>query len=605
MNRLEQTILKNLIYNEEYSRKVLPFIRSDYFSDNIEKTVFKEVFDFTNHYKNPPTHEALVINFTEKKDVSEDVVKGAIELLNELNQAKEEPTETSWLIDQTEKFCQDRAIYNAIMESVGILDNKSHNKSKGEIPQLLSDALGVSFDNTVGHDYINDSDARYEAYHRVESRIRFDLDLFNKITKGGLPIKTLNIALAGCVHPDTKVKIRFRKRISNFEEKSVNISEIEKLLNDGYDVEVDSPDGFVPVSLFVDKGEWVEYILTLSDDRKVKVNENHLFETENGWKYAKDLLNLHTNFLTDVGFLSGSVVKTGKTIPIVDIQVEHENHRYYTNGVSSHNTGVGKSLFMCHVASGCLSQGHNVLYITMEMAEEKIAERIDANLLNIDLNELHTLSKEDYERKFSALKSKTHGKLIIKEYPTASASVLHFRALLNDLAIKKNFKPDIIFIDYLNICCSARIKPGANVNSYSYIKSIAEELRGLAVENALPIVSATQTTRSGFSSSDPGLEDTSESFGLPATADFMFALVSNEELEALGQILVKQLKNRYGDPNDYKRFVLGIDRAKMRLYDAESSAQADIVDAGREDKPLNTFGNRDNKFKKNFEGMKV
>jgi replicative DNA helicase len=465
MNRLEQTILKNLIYNEEYSRKVLPFIRPDYFSDNIEKTVFKEVFDFTNHYKNPPTHEALVINFTEKKDVSDEVVKGAIELLNELNQAKEEPTETPWLIDQTEKFCQDKAIYNAIMESVGILDNKSHKKSKGEIPQLLSDALGVSFDNTVGHDYINDSDARYEAYHKVESRIRFDLDLFNKITKGGLPIKTLNIALAG--------------------------------------------------------------------------------------------------------------------------------------------TGVGKSLFMCHVASGCLSQGHNVLYITMEMAEEKIAERIDANLLNIDLNELHTLSKEDYERKFSALKSKTHGKLIIKEYPTASASVLHFRALLNDLAIKKNFKPDIIFIDYLNICCSARIKPGANVNSYSYIKSIAEELRGLAVENALPIVSATQTTRSGYSSSDPGLEDTSESFGLPATADFMFALVSNEELEALGQILVKQLKNRYGDPNDYKRFVLGIDRAKMRLYDAEPSAQADIVDAGQEDKPLNTFGNRESKFKKNFEGMKV
>ena len=465
MNRLEQTILKNLIYNEEYSRKVLPFIRPDYFSDNIEKTVFKEVFDFTNHYKNPPTHESLVINFTEKKDVSDDVVKGAIELLNELNQAKEEPTETPWLIDQTEKFCQDKAIYNAIMESVGILDNKTHKKSKGEIPQLLSDALGVSFDNTVGHDYINDSDARYEAYHKVESRIRFDLDLFNKITKGGLPIKTLNIALAG--------------------------------------------------------------------------------------------------------------------------------------------TGVGKSLFMCHVASGCLSQGHNVLYITMEMAEEKIAERIDANLLNIDLNELHTLSKEDYEKKFSALKSKTHGKLIIKEYPTASASVLHFRALLNDLAIKKNFKPDIIFIDYLNICCSARIKPGANVNSYSYIKSIAEELRGLAVENALPIVSATQTTRSGFSSSDPGLEDTSESFGLPATADFMFALVSNEELEALGQILVKQLKNRYGDPNDYKRFVLGIDRAKMRLYDAEPSAQADIVDAGIPDKPLNTFGNRESKFKKNFEGLKV
>ena len=467
MSRLEQTILKNLIYNEEYSRKVLPFIRPDYFSDNIEKTVFKEVFDFTNHYKNPPTHEALVINFTEKKDVSDEVVKGAIELLNELNQAKEEPTETPWLIDQTEKFCQDKAIYNAIMESVGILDSKSHNKSKGEIPQLLSDALGVSFDNTVGHDYINDSDARYEAYHKVESRIRFDLDLFNKITKGGLPIKTLNIALAG--------------------------------------------------------------------------------------------------------------------------------------------TGVGKSLFMCHVASGCLSQGHNVLYITMEMAEEKIAERIDANLLNIDLNELHTLSKEDYERKFSALKSKTHGKLIIKEYPTASASVLHFRALLNDLAIKKNFKPDIIFIDYLNICCSARIKPGANVNSYSYIKSIAEELRGLAVENALPIVSATQTTRSGFSSSDPGLEDTSESFGLPATADFMFALITNEELESLNQILVKQLKNRYSDPNAFKRFVVGVDRSKMRLYDVEDSAQNGITDSGQDEDPgpINTFGNRESKFNRDFGGLKV
>ncbi len=465
MNRLEQTILKNLIYNEDYTRKVLPFLRAEYFSDNTEKVVFKEVFDFINHYKNPPTHEALVINFTEKKNLTEPQVRDAIELVKELDLAKNEPTETQWLIEQTEKFCQDKAIYNAIMESVSILDDKNHKKSKGEIPQLLSDALGVSFDNNVGHDYIQDYDARYDSYHKVESRIRFDLDLFNKITKGGLPIKTLNIALAG--------------------------------------------------------------------------------------------------------------------------------------------TGVGKSLFMCHVAGGALSQGHNVLYITMEMAEEKIAERIDANLLNIDLNELHTLPKVDYERKFETLRNKTHGKLIIKEYPTASASALHFRALLNDLALKKNFRPDIIFIDYLNICCSARIKPGANVNSYSYIKSIAEELRGLAVETGVPIVSATQTTRSGYSSSDPGLEDTSESFGLPATADFMFALVSNEELEALNQIMVKQLKNRYGDPNDYKRFVLGIDRAKMRLYDAEPSAQ-NLADAGQEeDKPLNTFGNRESKFNKNFGGLKV
>ena len=463
MNRLEQTIIKNLIYNEEYIRKVLPFIRPDYFSDNAEKIVFKEIFEFINQYKNPPTHEALVINFTEKKNLTEPQVQEAIALLNKVHSDKDEPTETQWLIEQTEKFCQDKAIYNAIMESVSILDSKSEKRTKGEIPQLLSDALGVSFDNNIGHDYTQDFDSRYDSYHKVESRIRFDLDLFNKITKGGLPIKTLNIALAG--------------------------------------------------------------------------------------------------------------------------------------------TGVGKSLFMCHVAAGNLSQGQNVLYITMEMAEEKIAERIDANLLNIDLDELRTISKEDYTRKFSALKSKTQGKLIIKEYPTASASVLHFRALLNDLALKKNFRPDIIFIDYLNICCSARIKPGANVNSYSYIKAIAEELRGLAVEFALPVVSATQTTRSGFSNSDPGLEDTSESFGLPATADFMFALVSNEELEALNQILVKQLKNRYGDPNMYKRFVLGIDRAKMRLYDVEESAQQDIADAGIPDKPLNTFGNRERR--KDFGGLKV
>ena len=463
MNRLEQTILKNLIYNEVYTRKVLPFIKPDYFSDNTERIVFREIFDFVNKYKNLPTHESLVINFTESKSLTEPQVRESIDLLKEIHSSKDEKSEGQWLIEQTEKFCQDKAIYNAIMESVGILDH-DNKRSKGEIPQLLSDALGVTFDNNIGHDYINDSDSRYDSYHKVESRIRFDLDLFNKITKGGLPVKTLNIALAG--------------------------------------------------------------------------------------------------------------------------------------------TGVGKSLFMCHVAAGCLSQGHNVLYITMEMAEEKIAERIDANLLNIDLDELRTITKEDYNRKFSALKSKTQGKLIIKEYPTASASSLHFRALLNDLALKKSFKPDIIFIDYLNICCSSRIKPGANVNSYSYIKAIAEELRGLAVENNLPIVSATQTTRSGFSNSDPGLEDTSESFGLPATADFMFALVTNEELEHLNQVLVKQLKNRYGDPNLYKRFVLGIDRSKMRLYDVEDSAQNDIVDAGKvEDKPLNTFGNRERR--KNFNGFKV
>ena len=468
MNRLEQTILKNLIYNEEYTRKVLPFIQSDYFSDNTEKVVFKEIFEFVNKYKNLPTHEALVINFTESKTLTEPQVRSSIELINEFKQNKDETVDLSWLTENTEKFCQDKAIYNAIMESVQILDDKAEKKSKGEIPKLLSDALGVSFDSNIGHDYINDFDSRYEFYHRVESRIRFDLDIFNKITKGGLPTKTLNIALAG--------------------------------------------------------------------------------------------------------------------------------------------TGVGKSLFMCHVAAGCLSQGHNVLYITLEMAEEKIAERIDANLLNIDINELQTISKPDYERKFEALKSKTQGKLIIKEYPTAAASTLHFRALLSELSLKKNFRPNIIFVDYLNICASARIKAGGNVNSYTYVKAIAEELRGLAVEFNLPVVSATQTTRSGFTNSDPGLEDTSESFGLPATADFMFALVTNEDLEALNQIIVKQLKNRYSDPSYFKRFVVGIDKPKMRLYDTEQSAQDDILDSGQEnipDKPLNTFGNRESKFNRNFSGLKV
>lgn len=468
MNRLEQIILKNLIYNEEFTRKVLPFIRPDYFSDNTEQVLFKEIFDFVNKYKNLPSNEALIINLTESKTLTEPQVRSTVQLLKDIEQSKHETVELKWLTEQTEKFCQDKAIYNAIMDSVSILDDKQGKRTKGEIPKLLSDALGVSFDQNIGHDYINDYDSRFDFYHKVESRIRFDLDIFNKITKGGLPIKTLNIALAG--------------------------------------------------------------------------------------------------------------------------------------------TGVGKSLFMCHVAASCLSQGHNVLYITLEMAEEKIAERVDANLLNIDLSELHTISKEDYARKFEALKNKTQGKFIIKEYPTASASALHFRALLNELQLKKNFRPDIIFIDYLNICSSARIKPGNGVNSYTFIKSIAEELRGLAVETGVPIVSATQTTRSGFTSSDPGLEDTSESFGLPATADFMFALITNEELEGLNQIMVKQLKNRYSDPNHYKRFVVGVDRAKMRLYDAEESAQSGIADAGYEDipdKPLNTFGNRESKFGQKFNGFKV
>ena len=462
--KLEQAILKNLVYNEDYLRKVLPFLKEEYFSDRTERTIYNEITSFTENYNSSPTVEALSIAVKEKTNLSDDEVKSCETYLAEIEAHRQEQTEVQWLVDKTEKFCQEKAIYNGVLRAISILDGKDKNQEKGAIPSILSDALAVSFDTTVGHDYLENSDARYEFYHRKEERIPFDLDYFNKITKGGLPKKTLNIALAG--------------------------------------------------------------------------------------------------------------------------------------------TGVGKSLFMCHMAAGAMSQGFNALYLTMEMAEEKIAERIDANLLNVALDDLMDLPKDMYDKKVGRVREKTTGKLIIKEYPTASASVTHFRTLLNELNLKKSFVPDIIFVDYLNICCSSRIKAGANINSYTYVKSIAEELRGLAVEYNVPIVSATQTTRSGYGSSDPGLEDTSESFGLPATADFMFALISSEELEELGQIMVKQLKNRYNDPGYYKRFTVGVDRSKMKLYDIEQSAQQGLADAGH-DKPLNSFGVREEKAKKSFEGFKV
>ena len=455
--KLEQTILKNLIYNEEYLRKVLPFIKDEYFTDRTEKLLFKEIISFVQTYNSTPTIEAIGLAVKERRNLSDDEVEKSDTYLQEIALAKGEESKIQWLVDKTEAFCQERAIYNAVLGSISILDGKDKTNDKGAIPKILSDALAVTFDSSVGHDYLENSNERYEFYHRKEERIPFDLEFFNKITKGGLPAKTLNIALAG--------------------------------------------------------------------------------------------------------------------------------------------TGVGKSLFMCHCAAGAMSLGRNVLYITMEMAEERIAERIDANLLNVTVDDLNALPKEMYDKKISKMKEKTTGKLIIKEYPTASASATHFRTLLNELNLKRSFVPDIIFIDYLNICCSSRIKPGSNINSYTYVKSIAEELRGLAVEFGVPIVSATQTTRSGFTSSDPGLEDTSESFGLPATADLMFALITSEELEELGQLMVKQLKNRYSDPTMHKRFVIGIDRAKMRLYDVEQSGQDGLADAGHKAMPSSP--------KKNFEGFKI
>jgi len=462
---IERTTLSHLIHNENYCRKVLPFIKSEYFSNRSERVVFEEINKFLEKYNSLPTKETLTIGIDNRKDINDDEYKKIVEVITSLDKTE---VDLQWLHDETEKFCKDKAIYNAVLDGIKIIDGKDKDRTPEAIPSILSEALGVAFDLSVGHDYVEDGLDRYEFYHKKEEKIQFDLDYFNKITKGGLPQKTLNIALAG--------------------------------------------------------------------------------------------------------------------------------------------TGVGKSLFMCHMAASTLMQGKNVLYITLEMAEERIAERIDANLMNVTIDDLHTLPKKMFENYLTKIQKKTNGKLIVKEYPTASAHVGNFRSLIKELALKRSFKPDIIFIDYLNICASSRFKGNANVGSYFYIKAIAEELRGLAVETNVPIMSATQTTRSGFVSSDIGLEDTSESFGLPATADLMFALISTEELEDLNQICVKQLKNRYNDPTINKRFILGIDRAKMRLYDVEQVAQKDIIDSGQEKDEVvfdNTpFAGKTSKYEK-FSDIKV
>ena len=454
---IEQSILSNLITNEQYFRKSIPFLRQEYFQDRSQKLAFKLIDDYVRKYSSQPTVKALAIDL-ENEPLNQEEIDNVKTLINELD--AEPIKDSEWLLDQTEKFCQDKAIYNAIMSSINILDGKT-DKTKNAIPQILSDALAVSFDTNVGHDFLEDYESRYDFYHKKEQRIPFDLEYFNKITKGGIPNKTLNIALAG--------------------------------------------------------------------------------------------------------------------------------------------TGVGKSLFMCHCAAANLTRGHNVLYITLEMAEEKIAERIDANLLNVTVDELAMLPKDAYDKKIERVRGKTNGKLIIKEYPTATAGSANFRHLFNELKIKKGFVPDIVYIDYLNICISSRMKQGGSVNSHTYIKAIAEELRGLAVEQNVPIISATQTTRSGYTNTDLGLEDTSESFGLPATADFMFALISSEELQDLNQMMVKQLKNRYSDPATNRKFVIGVDRPKMKLYDVEQKAQADIADDKKDDDDTPLFDrSKNNKFDKNL-----
>jgi hypothetical protein len=597
MDKVEFLILKCLLNDEGYARKVLPFIKEEYFEEFNQKVVFEEIKKFITEYNSNPTRETLIIDVDDRSDLNQQQYGEICNLIQNLDSIS---VEDDWLIDTTEKWCRDRAIHLALMESVQLFDGKGE-KSRDAIPSILSEALSVSFDNNIGHDYLENYQERYEYYHRKEEKVPFDLEYFDKISSGGISNKTLTVALAGCVHPETKVKIRFRK-ISWWIEKETTIAEIKTLLDNGYEIEVDSPDGYVPVNFFINKGMYDEYVLRINGiDELIRCNADHLFQTSLGWMSASHLYKKYKimHFLTESGYKLGSVFKTGNQIPIVDINVNHPNHRYYTNGVSSHNTGVGKSLFMCNFASSVLLQGKNVLYITMEMAEEKIAERIDANLLDVAIQNIVDLPKSTFENKVTKLAAKTQGSLIIKEYPTASAHSGHFKSLLSELELKKSFRPDIIFIDYLNICASSRYKSGGNVNSYSYIKSIAEELRGLAGEAKVPIVSATQTTRSGFGSSDVDLTDTSESFGLPATADLMFALISTEELEQIGQIMVKQLKNRYNDTVVNKRFVVGIDRSKMRLYDCEQSAQDNILDSGQEEE----YNNED-RPKKSFEGFK-
>jgi len=461
--RLEQTILKNLVQSESFTRKVIPFLKEEYFSESDEKTVFNEVVTYFDKYTKPPTVEALLINLDNNTSLNDGQLSNAKTIVDSISKDNVE-TPTDWLVEETEKWCQDRAIYIAVMDSIEVIDKKSQ-RSTGEIPDLLKEALSVSFDTNIGHDFIENSDDRFEFYHTEEEKLPFDLEYFNKVTKGGLPNKTLNICLAG--------------------------------------------------------------------------------------------------------------------------------------------TGVGKSLFMCHMASSNLMMNKNVLYITLEMSEERIAERIDSNTLNIPMKDLPDLSKKQFDKKIDKIKEKTKGKLIVKEYPTASAHVGHFRHLLQELNIKKDFKPDMIYIDYLNICASARVKPGAGANSYTLVKSIAEELRGLAVEFDVPIMSATQTTRSGYGSTDVELTDTSESFGLPATADFMFALITSDELEELDQMVVKQLKNRYNDPTVFKRFVIGVDRSRMKLYDCEQEAQEELIDSAVDDSvPVFDRGRNDGQ-KRDFSEFKV
>lgn len=525
---IEKTILENLVYNEDFLRKVSPFLSERYFKEKSEKVIYETIAAFFVEYNKQITPTILNIELSKRKDVTESEYRAVKQLASSLTKTS---VDDKWLIDSTEKWCKRAAVFDAMVTSLAIFEGRDKTQNEHAIPSLMQTALNVSFTTHIGHDYINDAESRFDYYHRVEERIPFDIDILNLITKGGLTRKTLNGTIAECVHPKTKVTIRIRtihNVANNWQELEVTIDEIESLLNT-HDVEVDSPDGFVPVLGFVHKEPKLEFVLQIGD-KTIRCSEFHLFETMTGWKFARDLTSKEHSFLTKNGYMRGSVHYTGNLIPIVDITVDHPNHRYYTNGVSSHNSGAGKSAWMCHLAASTLKSGRNVLYISMEMAEEKLAERIDANLMGIDINDIAVLDKDQFMSKIDKIKAKSIGILKIKEFPTSSVHAGHFRALLEELKAKENFKPELIIIDYLNICCSSRVKMGASINTYTYVKFIAEELRGLAVEYDVPIWTATQTNRSGYDNTDISLTDTSE-------------CILSSELVELRDGSLKQMKN--------------------------------------------------------------
>ena len=581
---IEHVVFENLLGSDEYIRQVLPFLSADYFDTRVDRELFKMIDTFFANHNAAPTKKILKLQIEDSEQFKQEEYTEAIETIDALGEAE---VNKEWMLERTEQFCRDKAIFNAITKAISILDGREKEMSKDSIPSMLQEALSIAFDKSVGHDYLGDIEERYDFYHMKQDRIPFHLDILNKVTKGGTPKKTLNAILAGCVHPNTKVKIRIRERMPiMWIEQESTVGALQSLM-ETYDIEIDSPDGWVPVAEYVDKGEWEEYVLDIGE-HKIRCNENHLFETTLGWYSAKDILSLQENhvkklhILTKDGFSDlYNLSKTGNMIPIVDVVIDHPNHRYWTENVSSHNTNVGKSLFLTDHASGALKMGYNCLYITMEMAEERISERIDCNLMDVRLDDLYRMKKADFVSKLSEVQSKTKGQLVVKEYPTGGAHAGHFRSLLDELKQKKNFVPDVVYIDYLNICASQKYKSN-NYSSYFAIKAIAEELRGLAVEYNFCCWTATQANRGGNNNSDIESTDTSESFGTVMTLDFLLAMIRTEELDAIGQLMCKQLKSRYNSTDFYKRFVVGIELEKFKLHDIDNPT-ADISDAGRHD----------------------